>query len=585
MVDVMYRRGPDDRGVFVRPQQAMGMRRLSIIDLDTGAQPISNEDGTVHVVMNGELYSYPEVRRELVAAGHRFTTHSDTEVLVHGYEEWGLEGLLSRLNGMFAFALYDEPNARTLLVRDRLGIKPLLFAERDGLFVFGSTMSAVAESGVIPMEPDGTGIRLYLHNQFIPGEHTAIAGVRKLPPASFMEIQGGRVAPPVSYWSLPEAEDHTRTMEDWKRELEGLLDDAVRTHMVSDVEVGIFLSGGVDSTIALGLMSRHADRPVRAFSIGFGGHIFDESEFAREAARRFGAEFHHTEFTAAHVEELALDVIAGLEEPLGDPACIPTFYLAREAAKDLKVVLSGEGADELFAGYNYHRHFHSPWARFAEWVRHNLLRRLDPRDRTYSSPVTAYPYAMRPETIEALIPGLPGARGEQVTTELESAWAGGAKGSPLSRALHVDTRGWLPDDLLVKLDRMTMAHGLEARVPFLDYRVVELAMRMPSWAKRKRKRDKVVLRSTFENLIGERIATRDKHGFSLPLAQWFRGDLRPLVEGILGQTAQAATPWIDEAEVRSLLDGHMRGQADFSRQLWILLVLIRWFERMQSSAQ
>jgi asparagine synthase (glutamine-hydrolysing) len=593
MVDALYLRGPDDRGASIHPPVAMGMRRLSIIDIEGGHQPIENEDGTVRVVQNGEIYSFPALRDTLVAAGHRFKTQSDTEVLVHGYEEWGLEGLLSRLNGMFAFALHDERSDRVYLVRDRLGIKPLLYTIRDGVLYFGSALSALFASGVVPVEPDPIGVRLYLQLQFIPGPFTAINGVKKLPPASYLAIENGHIRGPIGYWNFPGESTTPRSLDDWADELRDLLRDAVRIHLVSDVEVGVFLSGGIDSSTALGLMSEFADHPVKAFSIGFGERAgFDETSFARMAADRFGAELYHTHFTASYVLELVRDVVRHIDEPIGDPACLPTYLLARDARKHVKVVLSGEGADELFAGYGYYKRLGSAWNQFKQIVRNTMIRisrasqtqtpalRL-PKTFKNRSPLSGYPYAFSSGVIEQLLPDLPAgfmADIHDTTARLERArLPQDGKLDALGRALRVDSQCFLPDDLLMKVDRMTMAHSLEARVPFLDYRVVELAMRMPSSVKIRNHRSKTVLRTAFDNLLGDTIAGREKHGFALPMHDWLATELRPLIEDGLGPRGLAGCPWLSSDAVRAVLNAHFAGHSRFEREIWMLYVLTSWF--------
>jgi asparagine synthase (glutamine-hydrolysing) len=594
MVDVLHLRGPDDRGTSIQPPVAMGIRRLSIIDLEGGHQPMESEDGSVRVVLNGELYSFPEIRKELLAKGYRFRTRADSEVLVHGYLEWGLEGLIDRLNGMFAFALQDLRNDRFYLVRDRLGIKPLLYTERDGTLIFGSAFSSLLASGLVPIEPDPTGIRLYLHNQFIPWPYTAVAGVRKLPPASYLEVHAGTVGSPVRYWHLPDDTDETRSIEDWSEELRELLTDAVRVHMLSDVEMGAFLSGGVDSSIIVRLMSRLADHPVKVFSIGFEDQrIYDETRFAESAARQFGAEFHHTTFTANHVVEVVRDLIRNIEEPIGDPACLPTFYLSRQASRLVKVVLTGEGADELFAGYGYYQGLpvRRPGGRnnlgpgglekilarmSGDGDRIRIKRRFNTRSRW-----SGFPYAMTPRFIEHLISDLGSEDAEEIgqtVAGLEGSWLPASRSaSHLSRALHVDIQGWLAEDLLMKVDRTTMAHSLEARVPFLDYRVVELAMRMPAEMKIRGGVGKVILREAMRDLVGAEFIDREKHGFNLPLRDWVGGELRPLIDGALSPENLSNLPWLNRDAVRALFEAHDDGRGDFSRQIWDLFILVEWF--------
>ncbi|HKW13465.1 MAG TPA: asparagine synthase (glutamine-hydrolyzing) [Candidatus Krumholzibacteria bacterium] len=566
MVDAMSTRGPDDHGTLMCSRAALGVRRLSVIDLETGHQPISNEDNTIHVVLNGELYSHHELRSELLAAGHRFRTRSDTEVLVHGYEAWGIEGLLERLNGMFAFALHDERRALIFLARDRLGIKPLVYARSGSRLYFASTIPALLASREVPVAPDPAGIRHYLQRQFVPEPDTVLAGVRKLPSASYLRIAGGQVGEAKRYWSLPDAPQEDRSDHDWRTDLGVLLDDATRINMIADVGVGVFLSGGLDSSIVLGLMTRHCERPVDAFTIGFGEAGFDESRFARMAADRFGATLHHTEFTAHQFGASAMDVIASLSEPVGDAACIPLFELARAARRHVKVVLTGEGADELFSGYGYYRRIATPANRAVTRVKRSI-------GRAAPCAASGYPYVMSAADTRALTPawGAPNGTGDRQFLRAERGARNGH--DALNDAARVDIAGFLVDDLLAKVDSTTMAHSLEARVPFLDHRVVEMALKMPGRLKRRGGAGKIILRETFGDLLGPQLAGRDKHGFSLPLASWFRGRLRPLIEDSLGDVT--ATPWLEPQAVRRLLAEHAQGR-DHARALWAIFVLTEW---------
>jgi len=327
MIEAMRLRGPDDSGKAVTDRAAFGMRRLSIIDLEHGHQPIESEDGAVRVIMNGELYSFPEVRKELETSGHRFRTDSDTEVLVHGYEEWGIEGLLERLNGMFAFALHDQRRDIVFIARDRMGIKPLLYSIRKGQLYFASSIRALLMTGRIPVDPDPAGIRLYLYNQFIPAPYTVLAGVKKLPPAAYMTISGGRLEEPRRYWRAEDQEGRV-TERDWHGELCTLFEDAVRCHMISDVEVGVFLSGGLDSSLVLSYMSEMSPHRVKAFSVSVRhDNVYDESQYARLAAERFGAELIEIPFTSADAVDAASRYIEHLDEPIADPAQLPAFVL------------------------------------------------------------------------------------------------------------------------------------------------------------------------------------------------------------------------------------------------------------------
>lgn len=559
MVDALGMRGPDDQGTSVRPPVAIGMRRLSIIDVETGHQPLANEDGTVEVVANGELYNYVELREELVTLGHRFSTASDTEVLVHGYESWGLEGLLARLEGMFAFALHDVRRAALHLVRDRLGIKPLFYAERAGTVYFASTIPALMASDAIPLEPDLSAVRLYLRWQFTPGIATVVAGVRRVPAGTFVSVASDRVQEPQRYWPLPAPDVDHRSVAEWERLLQELTEDVVAKHMRSDVEVGVLLSGGLDSSIVLALMAVHSERPIKAFTAGVSA--LDETEHAQKAAARFGATLHRTEFGADAFAASARAAVEQLTEPVGDPACVPLFDVARLARRHVKVVLSGEGADELFSGYGY-------YSRIASWSGRMVdgCRRISGDGRRAPS---GFPYAMPASLVSALTPSLPAAR----SLDNPADAPGPRDPDAINRACRADIAGFLENDLLPKVDSTSMAHGLEARVPFLDHRMVETALRIPGRLKRRGRTGKLVLRSAFQRLIGTELSGRQKHGFSLPLADWFRGPLRPLLGEVMDDLE--GMPWLHHATVKRLIDEHQAG-ADHARALWNVYTLAAW---------
>ncbi len=591
MIEAMRLRGPDDSGKAVTDRVAFGMRRLSIIDLEHGHQPIESEDGSVRVIMNGELYSFPEVKKELEGAGHRFRTESDTEILVHGYEEWGIEGLLERLNGMFAFALHDQRNDLVFIARDRMGIKPLLYSVRDGQLCFASSIKALLMTGRIPIDPDPVGIRLYLYNQYIPAPYTVLAGVSKLPPASYIRVDRGTPGEPVRYWRAPDSEKQGAD-RDWHGELRDLFEDAVRCHMISDVEVGVFLSGGLDSSLVLSYMSEMSPHRVKAFSIAVKqDNVYDESPYARLAAERYGAELIEIPFTPTDAVDAATRYIDHLDEPIADAAQLPTFILSEIAHRHVKVVLSGEGADELFAGYDYYDRFATFSGRFRsslEPIRRRMAeaaRGVSTVERimkhTYRSTESAYPHVLPGAVCDLLVKDLPiGSTTAELQEEVERSWVAGSGEKGLNRALLADSSGWLPDNLLMKVDRMTMAHSLEARVPFLDYRLVELAARMPAVLKRRNRIGKVIIREAFADRLGETLAGRGKHGFSLPIGHWLQGLMRPLAEETLSAGLKVM-PWINRPVVDEITGDLMGGRMDMWRQVWLLLTLAAWFARAE----
>jgi asparagine synthase (glutamine-hydrolysing) len=594
MIEAMRHRGPDDSGKAVTDRAAFGMRRLSIIDLEHGHQPIESEDGAVRVIMNGELYSFPEVRKELETSGHRFRTDSDTEVLVHGYEEWGIEGLLERLNGMFAFALHDQRRDIVFIARDRMGIKPLLYSIREGQLYFASSIRALLMTGRIPVDPDPAGIRLYLYNQFIPAPYTVLAGVKKLPPAAYMTISGGRLEEPRRYWRAEDQEGRA-TERDWHGELCTLFEDAVRCHMISDVEVGVFLSGGLDSSLVLSYMSEMSPHRVKAFSVSVRhDNVYDESQYARLAAERFGAELIEIPFTSADAVDAASRYIEHLDEPIADPAQLPTFVLSELAHRHVKVVLSGEGADELFAGYNYYDRYATLSGRFRRSIESLRRRRAESartdsiveriQKLTYRSKASSYPHVLPGSVCDLLVKDLPAdGTTEEIQMGVERSWLVGSSAKGLNRALLADSSGWLPDNLLMKVDRMSMAHSLEVRVPFLDYRLVEIAARMPARLKRRKRTGKVIVREAFADRLGDTLAARGKHGFNLPIGEWLQGLMRPLAEETLS-AGLGRMPWINRPAVDEIIGDLMGGRMGMWRQAWLLLTLASWFARAGESA-
>jgi asparagine synthase (glutamine-hydrolysing) len=590
-VDSMRSRGPDDRGSVYTGRVALGMRRLSIIDLKTGSQPIASEDGTISVVLNGELYSHQELRDQLTSAGHRFTTRSDAEALVHGYEQWGIEGLLERVDGMFAFALNDARNDTVFIARDRLGIKPLLYAERPECFCFASTITALIASGHVSPTPDPAGIRLYLHNQFTSAPHTVLDGVRKLPPASYLRIERGRPGEPCCYWRIP-CEIETLAEDDWQERLRTTLAAAVRRHLVADVEVGLFLSGGLDSSIILSLLPGVGGARRKAFSIGVdGGPEYDETPLARKSADEFGAEFLPCRFAPVDFAAVARRVVECMEEPIADPACLPSYLLSAHARQFVKVVLSGEGADELFAGYGYYARFTTMFGRMA----HNIRGRHAPAATAWAggqvgklssrSSLSGYPHSLPASACEAFLRDLPSlVNTHELERNLNEKRSSGLPSNALNAALAADVGSWLPDNLLMKADRMSMAHGLEVRVPFLDHRVVELAFRMPPSLKRRRTSGKLILKQAFGATLGAEITGRPKHGFNLPLRPWFRDGLRPMITEWLDEPWDAV-PWLDKRLVQRIAREHDKGAADYSRQIWLLFVLTNWFRTTTAAAR
>jgi asparagine synthase (glutamine-hydrolysing) len=585
----LVHRGPDSDGTFFDGPVALAARRLAIIDLETGDQPIANEDGTVHVVQNGELYNYRELRTELERAGHRFRTHGDTEVLVHLYERDGL-AFAHRLRGMFAVALWDATLRRLVLARDRYGIKPLYYrAGGDGL-EFASELRALPR-GEIDLE----ALEAFLAFNSIPAPLTIFREVRKLPPGHLLVWESGEVRIERYARPAPAAADDLREDDEAEllEELRARLRDSVRAHLVSDVPVGVLLSGGIDSSALAALAAQETSEPVRTFSIGFEERSFDELSDARLVAERYGTR--HRELVLRPDAALLLPALAeAFDEPFADSSALPTYLVSQLAAEDVKVALSGEGGDELFGGY------YTYVADLLALRAGGLARLARPLVELLptSTARASFDYKAKRFARGAHLPPLErhhawkeifsaDARAELTGRQngfdpvdlYRSRFAETEGAELLARLQDVDLGIYLVDDLLVKTDRASMAHSLEARVPFLDPVVTNLALALPTRHRVRGLRKKVLLRRAVAPLVPERILRGKKRGFSIPAAAWLRGELEPFARETLSAETLRRQGFFRPEAVRALVDRHVAGKEDLSRQLWGLLAFTLWHER------
>jgi asparagine synthase (glutamine-hydrolysing) len=586
MSATLAHRGPDSDGMFVDGPVGLAARRLSIIDLDTGDQPIANEDGTVIVVQNGEIYNYEELTHELVRAGHRFRTHGDTEVLVHAYEEWGT-AFAERLRGMFAVAIWDARKQRLVLARDRYGIKPLYYRAQDDGIEFASELRALPRG-----EVDLDALEAFLAFNSVPAPFSIFSGTRKLPPGQLLLWNGGvelrrfaRPAPAVETRSEDEAE--------LVEELRARMRDSVRAHLVSDGPVGVLLSGGVDSCMLAALAAEEASEPLRTFSIGFEERSFDELADARLVAERYGTT--HRELVLRPDAALLLPALAdAFDEPFADSSALPTYLVSQLAAADVKVALSGEGGDELFGGY-YTYTADLLAQRFGGLA--SLARPLVERLPT-STRKASLDYRAKRFVRAAHLPPLErhhgwkeifsaDARAELTGRRssfdpvdlLRGRFAESEGAELLARMQDVDLGTYLVDDLLVKTDRASMAHSLEARVPFLDSVVTGFALALPTRHKVRGLSKKRLLRKAAEPLLPARIVNGHKRGFSIPAAAWLAGELEPFARDTLCADVLRRQGFFQHEKVQRLLDEHVAGKQDWSRQLWGLLGFTLWYER------
>ncbi|MFL6282795.1 MAG: asparagine synthase (glutamine-hydrolyzing) [Pyrinomonadaceae bacterium] len=592
MCRIIAHRGPDDQGTMVEGEAALGMRRLSIIDLAGGHQPMSGCDPRTSVVFNGEIYNYRELRRELESRGHRLHTNSDTEAIVHAYEEFG-EGCVERLRGMFVFAIWDAARRTLFVARDRAGKKPLFYTlTPEGTLVFGSELKSLLEHPEVRREVSAEAVDSYLSFGYVPDPLSIFRDVYKLPPGSHLTFTDGRVRVE-SYWDFQFEPDETRTEEDWLEELRAALDDAVRVRLVADVPLGAFLSGGVDSSAVVAFMSRASDRPVKTFSIGFREDSYDELKYARLAAKAFGTE-HHEFVVTPDVCALVDDLVWHLDEPFADSSALPTYMVSKMAREHVTVVLSGDGGDELFAGYTRYAidRRRAGFARLPRLVREGVMQplgrrlphgawgrnfvhnvALDPVDR-YVDELSVFTRLNKPSLYTEEFRRALG--NTDAVARFREYAARVSTGEPLDALLYLDSKTYLPGDILTKVDRMSMAASLEARTPLLDQNLIELVGRIPARFKMRGLETKHLFKRAIAGLVPEEILHRPKQGFGVPIQQWINQELRVRMRETLSDSRARSRGYTDGAYVSLLLDEHERGRRDHAMELWSLFMLELW---------
>ncbi len=600
MCDQIRHRGPDDEGYRAEGRCGLGMRRLSIIDLQTGHQPISNEDGSVWVVFNGEIYNYQTLRQELIQRGHAFATNSDTETLVHLYEQEGVAGI-SKLRGMFAYAIWDSHAQKLLLVRDRLGKKPLYYAALDGGFYFASEIKCLKAAGV-PAIPDREALRLYLELGYVPEPWSAFQNIHKLPAAGWITCTAGGKIQQGRYWEMPapcEREADGFTKAEACEEIRRVFDEAVRLRMIADVPLGAFLSGGIDSSLVVASMARQSSRPVQTFSIGFKNPHYNELPAAALAARHFGADHHELVLEPDSVA-IVTRLVESFDEPFADSSAIPTFMVSQFAAEHVKVVLTGDGGDEFFGGY---------WSFFKADSRRVFDRVPRAMRSALSLCAGLLPYqvygknylrmASRPSSIERYFEfGLLQSHllrerifhpdwmldGGEESLRARFGSAILPPGSdPLSEAMHFEAAVKLTGDILVKVDRMSMANSLEVRCPLLDHEWIELSARIPNSWKTQNGRGKLILLEALGDRLPRELLGLPKRGFGVPLAEWFRGPLRAFVWDHLASRTCLDRGIIRERSLRKMLEEHDSSRRDNASSIWLLLMLELWFRRQEAA--
>ncbi|HKZ72468.1 MAG TPA: asparagine synthase (glutamine-hydrolyzing), partial [Steroidobacteraceae bacterium] len=595
---VTRHRGPDDEGRLVEGPLAMGMRRLSIIDVTGGHQPISNEDGTIWVICNGEIYNFRELRAELVRRGHSLRTGSDSEVIVHLYEEYGTR-LVDHIDGMYGFALWDRNARRLLIGRDRLGIKPLYLHITADHVAFASEAKALLELPGVRTALDPAAVAEYLTLGYVPAPLSIFRGITKLEPATLLICEDGRVRAE-RYWSLDARPAPAASVDEWTERLRAALEHAVTSQMVSDVPIGAFLSGGLDSSLVVAYMARQSRFPVKTYSIGFeatsGAALYNELPHARRVAQLFGTD-HHEIIVQPDMCALLPKLLWHMDEPICDAAFLTTFLVAEFARREVTVILSGVGGDELFGGYNRYlgEHYLRRYRQLPAWLRRGVLqplaRRL-PADRhsplmnlsrlarsfllsgelDFGARYRSYVQVFAPELHSAIAPQLAASRG----SALERALAAAPPGDDLRRALGVDFATQLPDDLLMLTDKMTMATSLECRVPLLDTALVQLAMSMPSDLKVRGRELKYALKRALTGILPPDILHRRKRGFGAPIGAWLKRELSGLLETVVSPESVARRGLFSWPAIRHVVDEHRASRADYTDHLLALVNFEIW---------
>ena len=596
MCDVIRHRGPDDEGFLSQDGVALGMRRLSIIDLAGGAQPISGVDGSVTIVFNGEIYNFQELRPELEKRGHTFKTNSDTEAIVHAYEEFG-PACANHLRGMFVLAIWDDKRREVYIARDRVGKKPLYYTiTPGGTLVFGSEIKSLLEHPDVQREISLEALDAYFTLGYVPDPLTIFRDIHKLPPGHYLTFSNGRLNVQ-QYWDFVFEPAESRKPEDYLDELRALLNESVRLRLISDVPLGAFLSGGIDSSTIVALMARHMNQPVKTFSIGFHEDSYNELKYARLTAEKLGTD-HHEFFVTPQICDVIDELVWHFDEPFADPSAIPTYMVSKLARDHVTVALSGDGGDELFAGYTHYvvqesrRAFsalpkalragvmrplsyrlpHGAWGRN---YLHNIS--LDPIDR-YLDSLSYFTALSKKSLYTADFLNALGTT-DRVARSFREYAARVKTNEPLDQLLYIDGKTYLPGDILTKVDRMSMATSLEVRVPLLDHKLIDFVTRVPASLKLAGTETKHLLKRVARDLIPAEILDRPKQGFGIPLEQWINQQLRDEIRETLRESRTRQRGYVNSGYVDLLLDEHEKGRRDHSFPLWALLILELWHRR------
>ncbi len=595
MADSMIHRGPDDEGLFIHNNVGLGFRRLSIIDLNTGHQPISNEDETIQIVFNGEIYNFLELRKQLQSLGHSFKTNTDTEVIVHLYEQYGAD-CLRYLRGMFAFSIWDEKEQKLFCARDRFGIKPFFYSINNERFIFGSELKVILSSEKINKEIDNLALDSFFTFGYVAGENTIFKEIKKLKPAHYLELNIKKKFVNIQrYWDVSFEPDYKTTEEEWSVQLEEQLSDSVKSHLVSDVPLGAFLSGGIDSSAVVAMMSKHSSSQVKTFSIGFHEEEFNELKFARQIAEKYNTE-HHEQIVKPESIELLPKLARAYDEPFADSSAIPTYYVSKFAREYVTVVLSGDGGDELFAGYNSYQKLNA-------FYKYNLTPAVF-NSLFWGNINKAIPVSVKGKGFTYYLSKdrrLVGAyialmtQSERPFLYREHVWENIKRSSAefykeriinscgtkdfISRMQELDIKTYMVDDILTKVDRASMQNSLEVRVPILDHKFAEFTFKIPSELKLKGKDKKYIFKKAMSKYLTDDVLFHKKQGFAVPLKYWFKNDLKDYLHERFTSNNNFINEHFDTSFMLKMISDAESGKRNLNGSIWALLFLDAWAQQ------
>lgn len=598
MCDTLAHRGPDDEGYYINKNIGLGMRRLSIIDLNTGQQPISNENQKIWIVFNGEIYNYRELKQDLIKKGHQFKTGSDTEAIIHLYEEYDVD-CLKLLRGMFAFAIWDEVKSRLFLAKDRVGKKPLIYTVANNSIIFASELKAIIKDNSVKKEIDFDALDQYMSFQFVPAPYTIFKGINKLPPASYLLCEKGNIIVK-RYWELDFNNKIIMSEDEYAEGILKELEEAVKLRMISDVPLGALLSGGIDSSAVVAIMARLSDKPIKTFSIGFEEEEYSEIKYARIVAEQFKTE-HHEFIVKPNIIEILPELTWYYDEPFADKSAVPSYYVAKEAGRHLKVVLNGDGGDEAFAGYGRYDFGNNIASLLPSSIKRQLIRqtiknyfKISDRSKLASKMIKKIALNQFPVSRSIIFPEFFSGRekynlynhntrdalNNSILNKIDELLEGAEDiKEPIDSMINIDFNHYLSGDLLVKMDIASMANSLEARSPFLDHKLLEFSMSIPCSFKIKKGERKYILKRALSDILPDGILNRNKMGFSIPLIYWLRNELKGFAYQTILNDSDGIKLFFNLAYVKQLLDEHTSGKKNHALRIWSLIVFEMWYRR------